>query len=325
MIGRPVRNNRGMALLLTVLVVSLLMVVIMEFNRTMRSDLQSAVNLREGIRLVYMARSGFNTSLALLYADGLESDHDSLREVWANLELFSVYGSGFFEQGDLAMQVEDLSGRLQINALVDDNGTQEELWKNFLLLPEFDLEPGKADEILDALKDWLDADDDPGLGVGGAEQSYYRSLDPPYGCRNGPVEAAEELLLVKGIDRELLYGGDERRGILEYVTAHGTGKINVNTAPAVVLKSLAPGGISQDLVDELTAYRENEDNDLSSPSWATSILTSVPDLPAALLTTASSHFEIRATAMSARVSRSIIAAVRRDKGKKPEILSWKIE
>jgi DNA uptake protein ComE-like DNA-binding protein len=54
--------------------------------------------------------------------------------------------------------------------------------------------------------DWLDADSEQrSLG---AENEYYAGLSSPYSPRNGLPETLEELLLVKGVTRALLFGAD---------------------------------------------------------------------------------------------------------------------
>ena len=66
--------------------------------------------------------------------------------------------------------------------------------------------PSMTDEISDAILDWLDADDTP--RDNGAESDYYASLTPPYAPRNGPIQSIEELLLVRGVTPQLLFGLD---------------------------------------------------------------------------------------------------------------------
>jgi DNA uptake protein ComE-like DNA-binding protein len=74
--------------------------------------------------------------------------------------------------------------------------------------------PGMSADIADAIIDWRDTDDQP--GASGAETDYYQSLQPPYRCKNGPFETVEELLLVKGVTPDLLYGYDTNHdGVLE--------------------------------------------------------------------------------------------------------------
>ncbi|MEI8374889.1 MAG: hypothetical protein WCJ35_18860 [Planctomycetota bacterium] len=66
--------------------------------------------------------------------------------------------------------------------------------------------PGMTDAIADAILDWIDADDTP--REQGAESEYYGSLQPGYTPRNAPPASIEELLLVRGVTPELLFGLD---------------------------------------------------------------------------------------------------------------------
>ena len=66
--------------------------------------------------------------------------------------------------------------------------------------------PGITESIADAILDWMDSDNLP--RESGAELEYYTTLNPSYYPRNGIPESLEELLLVKGITRSLLFGRD---------------------------------------------------------------------------------------------------------------------
>ena len=69
--------------------------------------------------------------------------------------------------------------------------------------------------IVDAIIDWRDADSKPTGEAGDTEEGYYRSLDKPYRVKNGPFSTVEELLLVKGITGQVLFGEDfDRNGLL---------------------------------------------------------------------------------------------------------------
>jgi len=52
------KDNRGFALILTILIISLLIVLTLNFNNVMWAGLYSSANLRDGIRLGFVARSG---------------------------------------------------------------------------------------------------------------------------------------------------------------------------------------------------------------------------------------------------------------------------
>ena len=62
-------ENRGAALLLVVLLVSLLAVIVVEFQREARLEIRAAANLRDALRAHAIARSGAAVASALLLAD----------------------------------------------------------------------------------------------------------------------------------------------------------------------------------------------------------------------------------------------------------------
>ncbi|HMP80424.1 MAG TPA: type II secretion system protein GspK, partial [Pirellulaceae bacterium] len=74
--------------------------------------------------------------------------------------------------------------------------------------------PEMTEDVADAILDWLDVDED--LRDYGCEGGYYQGLSPPYACKNGPLDSLDELLLVRGVTPQLLFGLDtNRNGILD--------------------------------------------------------------------------------------------------------------
>lgn len=69
--------------------------------------------------------------------------------------------------------------------------------------------------IVDAIIDWRDTDGKPNGEAIDTEGEYYLQLDRPYQVRNEPFTSVEELLLVKGVTGQVLYGEDfDRNGML---------------------------------------------------------------------------------------------------------------
>ena len=85
-----------------------------------------------------------------------------------------------------------------------------------------------ADSLVDALRDWRDADHDS--RAHGAEEGWYSAQMRP-GPRSGPLESPDELPLVRGFDR--LAGVDTLLGVEDE-------RIYLDGAPLAVLASL-PG------------------------------------------------------------------------------------
>jgi len=101
--------------------------------------------------------------------------------------------------------LENESGKLNLNTLLAE-GAEEQAPARLMALP------GMTPEIADAILDWLDADATP--RPLGAEGEAYGSLTPPYAPRNGPLASLDELLLVRGVTPELLYGLDQNRNFV---------------------------------------------------------------------------------------------------------------
>jgi len=108
--------------------------------------------------------------------------------------------------------------------------------------------PGMTEDVADAILDWLDEDDE--TREYGAEAEYYNGLSPAYSPRNGQIETVEELLLVRGVTPQLLFGADvNRNGTID------AGEMDQSSA-ATDTQTLSTGWASR-----LTLYsRENNVN-----------------------------------------------------------------
>ncbi len=285
------QGNRGIALLITLSITTILVAAALEYNRRARFEVLSTAAVRDRATLSQMAVSGIHAAMALLVKDKMESNFDSLQEDWANPEKINeILQELAFEQGRLTVVISDELSRIQVNALVtfpdsrQFNAAQVLLWDRFLRYI------GNADEIkedqdpvaiVNSVKDWLDShDDDATTGLSGAESSYYEDLDPSYACRNGPIRDLNELLLIKGITPGMFYGSGEQPGLERYMTVYGMtptgasgytwpGRININTADLPVLAALLPSE-SVDLAQALYEYRQQMTEEKNSPNLSSS-------------------------------------------------------
>ena len=316
--NRFCKDDKGFALILTILVISLIVALTLQFNTSVRSDLYEADNLKVGIKLACIARSGFNYACAVLSED--DPSVDSLREEWADQKLLSSNSPTLFEEGSFEVRIMDHSGKIPVNKVIEGE-RYEALLKRFLGLEEFGLDSEEVGNLIDAIKDWIDADNE--VTKFGAENGYYQALDRPYTCKNAPLDSMEELLLVKGITRDLFYGTKEKPGISGYLSLYSNGSININTAHPLVLRSLSDQ-IDQEMVDEMVAYREDEKNDLIDPKWYKNVPgmsdVSMDDLE----TTSSNHFKIESEGLRETTRKRVTATVERKEGTL-QALAWKIE
>ena len=347
MASKIVRNNRGIALLITISITTVLVAAALEYNRRARYEVHSTAAVRDRLTLSYMASSGIHSAMAMLIKDKGESNFDSLQEDWANPEkIEEILQEIPFENGKISVVISDELGKIQVNALVQFpesrqfNEPQILMWER-LLNGIGDAENLKDDSsptaIVNSVKDWLDSgDDEATTGLSGAETSYYEGQDPPYASRNGPLADLNELLLIKGITPELYYGSEDRPGLAQYMTVHGMvagagiayswpGRININTADAPMLAALL-GTENQDLAQAFYDFRqemaaEKDLHDFSNPKWYKNI-TGFGDvtLDERLITVSSDVFRIESTASINDAKSSAIAVVQRIQD--PETEKW---
>lgn len=272
-----IKNNQGVALLITLAVITLLIAVGLEINRKVRRYVSTTYTTGNQIALTQLAASGTQAAMAMLIKDRETSDSDSLLEDWADPEEIALVLADLpFEDGQVSIKISDELSRIQVNALVEFperrqfNVRQQAIWDQLLrsvmaLQDDFaDIDPGT---IINSAKDWIDAgDDDATTGLTGAEADYYEGLDPPYTCRNGPFLHTAELALVRGVPTGLLFGTEGFPGIADQITIFGSspdnngkavymGSINLNTASPMVIAAVLPAEY-QDRAEAISDYRQ---------------------------------------------------------------------
>ncbi len=358
-------DHSGMALVLTLLAVSFLVAVTVQLNASVSWQMRAAVNQSSIIQLDAMLLSGLHLARAALLADQQENEYDSEFDSWGTLDSKSI--SVLFP-GDLSVTVTDLSGLLQINALVltekakkqwkqgwkkknkgskqkkDPEKMQRELWKRFLLLENIGVEENDEDKLatmLDSLSDWLDKDDEE--RENGAEKGYYSGLELAYVPTNGPIQGIEELALVKGWDQKILSGNqnsgeqkkngneqpDMQAGIIAYLTnGDQEGKVNINTAPARILRALHED-MTEELATDLVEFRREEENKelLAKPTWYRQVTGFPGDITfnQDLITTGSEYFKITVTGEIRGIRRTGEGIIHRKKNQEQVLLRWKVE
>ncbi len=348
MLQYSLHNNKGMALLLTISLISILAIITLQFSRNMRQEYIISAGMKNNVLLGEIARSGVVIASQLLIKDQEESEFDSLFDSWSLVSEENFTNS--FANGTLELSISDESGKFQINAMVTrkregkkpktrkDHNKQIQreldvrnvLWR-LLRAEPFLVEDGDAREIIDSLIDWIDSNDGDGEEEYGAEDSYYQSLTPPYLCKNGPVESIEELLLVKGFSSELLYGTDEKPALAPLLTAFGDdGKININSAELPLLQAIGKG-LDNSTAENLISFREEENNKelLADPQWYRAIPSFPGDIAEKMkeqnmIGVNSSFFTIKATAKINEQKKIVTASVEREKDKL-SVLRWHSE
>ncbi len=181
------RNKKGLVLVTVLWVVIVLIVLVSVLGRTSRLDTKVCLARTESLRCKWACRAGIEKAIGILNEDERESD--CLTDLWSDNE--EDFNDILLERCWFTVRVTDEASKLNIN--VATKGQLLEL-------------PDMVEEIADSIIDWRDEDDTP--SEGGAEGGYYENLPFGYMARNGPFRTIRELLLVKDVSPELLYGED---------------------------------------------------------------------------------------------------------------------
>lgn len=256
----PIGKEGGIALLMVLWIMALLTVIVTEFAYSMRTELNITRNFKEDAQSYYLARAGVERALAELTAaydyNYLGADGGvvfvKVQPIAAGAERVPATQSVSGQQekvitpgletqlgdGVFSFRIIDREGKLDINMLVRNRSILNEL-----LIQAGVKEKETRDTIMDSMQDWVDKDDLHRLN--GAEDDYYLTLNPPYRAKNDLFGTVEELLLVKGVTREIFYGTPDKtveqggyRGLADFLSVTGSNKVNINTAPQEVLTAL---------------------------------------------------------------------------------------
>ncbi|MDD3762508.1 MAG: type II secretion system minor pseudopilin GspK [Nevskiales bacterium] len=225
-------RQRGIALITAVLVVALATIAATAILVSANIAIRRTGNLQE-------------SELAWWYGDGVESwvksilerdlddnQTDSLKDAWAQpVDYLPV------DEGAISGRVIDLQGLYNLNNLgtPDPDEFQLQLKVFARLLSVIGVgDEFQAQGLASAIRDWIDADNEP-TGFDGAEDTEYMGIEIPYRVPNQYMASVSELLAVKGVTREIY---DKLRPFVCAVPQTGVA-VNVNTAPEPVLQALA--------------------------------------------------------------------------------------
>ncbi len=238
----------GIAIVLALMVLGLVTATVLSTATLSSKDAELATRFEEKAKSRYLADAGIKAAIIALKEDRNMNEYDTLDEIWSRPSPPISFG-----EGNAEVVVVDEERRINMNSLILPNGISE----NVKMVAIFDalLERLELDiSLTDAILDWLDADDTP--RIGGAETSYYQTREPAFGAKNDLFDSVYELKLVRGVDEKAF------RALYPYVTVHGSGKININTAPDTILICLARGEdpefeslIDRSAVEEIMEYR----------------------------------------------------------------------
>jgi len=245
-------GERGVALIVVMLVLALLAVVVTEFAYSARLEASMVRSYRDGVLARHLAEAGVQ---------------QAIREILSQAQVAALDGDGqlvFYRAlpgqttparvpalprirvalgpGEFSYRISDEAARLSLN------GSDPARLDRLLIALEVDRQ--QRDIINDSLQDWRDANKLHRLH--GAESDFYLRLPITYRARNANLQDAAELLQIRGVTRELYFGAESRPALGELVTAVTVNTVNLNTAPPPVLKAF---GLSDAEIDDVVQTR----------------------------------------------------------------------
>jgi hypothetical protein len=281
--------RRGYVLIAVLMVIVVLSLVAYRFTDAMTSDYRASVRSADMAQARVAAASGVNYVAALLADPTTRAD--VLSNSLNNPSLFQgipvrtdparsrkdasfsiVAFDNFGGSAGPRYGITDEGGKLNINSLIKLDPTGEVLYNALLKLPDM------TADVADAIVDWVDADDV--VRPSGAESADYQGMAVPYRAKDGPLNSLDELLLVRGVTPQLLFGTDRNRngqadeeggggdrGWSDFLTVHGrevnvdsTGTLRVwvnhnsDDLPAIY-KALQESGLDEEMAAYLIAAK----------------------------------------------------------------------
>lgn len=229
------QQETGFALMIVLWVVAIMGTFTMLYSSQVRLSMKINHNSQESQRAQLLAEAGLQRFIAELVQDLETTVSDHKNETWhnSNTLFFDVaMGEGIYRLTHTGTDEEqttyyggvDECSKLNINTA-----------SRIMLL----MLPNATEEIVDAIIDWRDEDDEP--QTFGAESPYYMSLAEPYMAKNSQFDTIDELLILKGMTLDILYGEDTNlNGTLDVNENDGNESYPVDNSDGVLDRGWFP-------------------------------------------------------------------------------------
>lgn len=305
-------TSKGMALLIVLFILVIMITTIAWLSEDILLQLRTTENTRNSSQAWQTLLGSEAWAVSVLIKDSQESQSDHLGEAWNSL------GQGVeIEQGSLQTVIEDMQGRLNLNNMIDEssvippqtgNKPDPRIWTQAFrrLLISLELNPLLSDAVLD----WLDPDQDV-RSTSGAEDIDYLNMTPPYRAANRAFSDISELLQVKGFDKKTV---QKLAPFIAALPANNI-RININTAPASLLRILGKNLLSIDESQRLVSDRPKANGYTVEEFLQHDMMAGEQDIAIPLITNQSSYFLIKSSTEIGRTRAKINSLVERKNGK----------
>ena len=246
-------KERGSVLVFSVWAIAFLAVFTVVVGRLAASELAYGSWVKNRILLHGLAKAGIERARLEIETDKFIA-FDAMNETWASNE--KSLGNQPLGAGRFSVECWEgaggknspLYGACDESARLNLNKATEDQLKNLLGAVDEKMDDLKRTEIAESVVDWRDKDD--AAMTHGAEATYYKSQTDPYEPRNNDFVAVDELMMVRGMTREIF---DKIKASL---TVYSEGPVNFNTAGPVAMQAL---GLSRELAIRVVEFRKGPD------------------------------------------------------------------
>lgn len=254
-------KRKGSILIISLWSLCLLSAFAVILSGEVRQKITLTFRLEERSQLQLIAEGAVRKVIVLITREE-KKGYDLLIDYWNNAP--AIFSNMIIGQGRMQISydyIDDKTGKPEVAyGLVDEerkiniNKADAAILRRLFKLA-VDADDMQAQELAASIIDWRDKDSELSLPIGSAEDSYYQNFTRSYEAKDNDMEVLDELLLVKGMNQEIL---DK---IKNYITIYGGGIVNANTASKTVLICL---GLSELIADKIVDFRLGEDGVLGT-------------------------------------------------------------
>lgn len=270
-------NNSGAALIVTLLMISILTGLVVDFVYDVYIDTSSLSNWSNAQKASLIAKSGQN--LSTLYLDDIKN------EKYTDQRDFEMpVGKYLGNNIDLTIKIEDENSKFNVNSIIYQTGkTNDKQLSSLKKLFEYlNINP----DLYLVIADWIDPDMEPRLS------------DSEDGAKNAFLWSVDELKLIDGVDKKTF---DK---ILPYITVFGDDTVNINTADVPVLVCLDEN-MTENLANSIIDYRQDSPFEYASHVQRVSGMESIGILLVGKTSSKSTFFRVTATSNVNGITRVI--------------------
>lgn len=206
--ARP--DQRGTVLVLVLLIVALVAALSVKFAAQYQLGLARAESRWHGAQARAFLEGTEEVAKLMFATADIDPNQDYLGEPWGSevpIEDQGVSGVARLTDATTQLNLNDLAEPLKENLPQGSPERYSTAQKRFIRLlqtfPDIPLGQDQAENLLEAVVDWIDADENES-GQGGAESNYYQGMPEPYLPANALFKSLDELRLVRGFNENPL-------------------------------------------------------------------------------------------------------------------------